>query len=276
MAKHTYYFKHDFNSHNDEKIIDLRMSQGLEGYGIFWFLIELLASADDYILENNYKRLAFSMGTKEAVLKSVVEDFGLFTLEVNGKFYSDSLVERMNRLDEIKLKRAEAGSKGGKSKANAKQLPSKPKANAKQIQADKRRVEDSKEEKKVTLFESWWNMYDKKTGKDACLKKWMKLSEYDQLAIYGVVGPYVISTPDKQYRKNPLTYLNGGHWKDEIAFNRPKQMPPLGDKIWDIEIANPKTHITEQAKYQIKDFGMPQKEAYELALEVMARGNVTA
>ena len=144
MAKHTYYFKHDFNSHNDEKIIDLRMSQGLEGYGAFWFLIELLASAENYILENNYKRLAFSMGTKEEVLKSVVEDFGLFSMDVDGKFWSDSLVDRMNRLDEIKLKRAEAGSKGGKSKANAKQLPSKEEAIAKQNQAEERREEESK------------------------------------------------------------------------------------------------------------------------------------
>jgi len=30
------------------------------------------------------------------------------------------------------------------------------------------------------------------------------------------VPKYVESTPDKNYRKNALTYINGKHWQDEI------------------------------------------------------------
>jgi hypothetical protein len=35
-----------------------------------------------------------------------------------------------------------------------------------------------------------------------------------------VVNDYVKSTPDKQFRKDPTTYLNGKHWKDEIIFKQ--------------------------------------------------------
>jgi hypothetical protein len=148
MAKHTYYFKHDFNAHNDEKIVDLLMSHGLLGYGVFWYLIELLASADEYQLETNYKRLAFSARADEKVLKSVVEDFSLFAID-GDKFFSKSLADRMNKLDEIKAKRVEFGRKGGKAKANAKQKPSKTEANAKQNQAEESKGEESKGEERT-------------------------------------------------------------------------------------------------------------------------------
>jgi len=29
---------------------------------------------------------------------------------------------------------------------------------------------------------------------------------------------YVISTPDKTYRKNPITYLNNSSWENEVIF----------------------------------------------------------
>ena len=154
MSKHTYYFKHDLNAHEDEKILDLRMEHGMEGYGIYWLLVELLASSTNYAMDFNPKRIAFSNSANEQVVKSVIEDFGLFVVD-GGTFMSKSLNDRMMRLDEIKNKRAEAGRKGGKTKANAKQLLSKTEANAKQMlskpqaiakqkQAEERREEESK------------------------------------------------------------------------------------------------------------------------------------
>jgi hypothetical protein len=159
MAKHSYYFKHDFNAHSDEKIVDLLMTHGLEGYGIFWYTIELLSSAENYKLESNYKRLAFSMRADEEKLRSVIEDFALFCFD-SGSFWSNSLTERMNKLDEIKQKRAESGRKGGIAgsskheasisniEANAKQIE----ANAKQIEAEKRKEKKRKEEIETPLL----------------------------------------------------------------------------------------------------------------------------
>ena len=46
--KDAYYFSHDSNSRNDVKIIKLRREMGMEGYGIFWCLIEILRESSDY------------------------------------------------------------------------------------------------------------------------------------------------------------------------------------------------------------------------------------
>jgi hypothetical protein len=45
-----------------------------------------------------------------------------------------------------------------------------------------------------------------------------KLTEKEKELIWGHVPKYVLSTPDKQYRKNPETYLNNKCWNDEIIY----------------------------------------------------------
>ncbi len=65
-------------------------------------------------------------------------------------------------------------------------------------------------------FILFWNMYDKKTGKPSCEKKYENLSENDRALIFEHVLKYKESQPDKQYRKNPETYLNQKAWNDEI------------------------------------------------------------
>ena len=77
---------------------------------------------------------------EKKTIKWIVENYGLFIVE-NGFFWSETLKTRMKELDEIKLKRAIAGRKGGQAKANAKQN----KAKAKQNKAEERKGEKRKE-----------------------------------------------------------------------------------------------------------------------------------
>lgn len=72
---------------------------------------------------------------------------------------------------------------------------------------------------KEQSFDIFWNTYDKKTDSKKCKDKFLKLSEYDINKILDVVSDYVKSTPDKKFRKNPLTWLNGNCWNDEINNN---------------------------------------------------------
>lgn len=65
-------------------------------------------------------------------------------------------------------------------------------------------------------FDKWWKLYDLKCGKENCIKKWKKLTAKEQLDCIKATPAYVASTPDKQFRKRPLTYLNQKAWKDEI------------------------------------------------------------
>ena len=65
-------------------------------------------------------------------------------------------------------------------------------------------------------FEIFWNAYDKKRDKPKCKSKWDKLSLETQQKIIDYIPSYKLSQPDKQYRKDPTTFLNNESWENEI------------------------------------------------------------
>lgn len=72
-------------------------------------------------------------------------------------------------------------------------------------------------------FEEFWNQYDKKTDREACLKLWGKLKQADRDKIFETLPAYVASTPDKQYRKGPASYIRKKAWNDEIVAKTQRQ-----------------------------------------------------
>ncbi len=72
-------------------------------------------------------------------------------------------------------------------------------------------------------FEIFWNEYDKKVNPGKCEKKWNGLSLNIQKEILEYIPKYKESQPEKQYRKNPLTFLNNKTWKDELISKEPNQ-----------------------------------------------------
>lgn len=74
-----------------------------------------------------------------------------------------------------------------------------------------------KEVKDEYTFERAWNLYEKKVGCKAKLeKKWNSMSQKDRKAAIEYIPLYVLSQPDKQYRKNFQTFLNQRGWEDEL------------------------------------------------------------
>lgn len=70
-------------------------------------------------------------------------------------------------------------------------------------------------------FEDFWDAYDKKTGpKDKIQKKWDKLHHDIKEKIMAYIPNYKLCQPDKQYRKNPETFLNQKGWEDELIFKQ--------------------------------------------------------
>jgi hypothetical protein len=66
-------------------------------------------------------------------------------------------------------------------------------------------------------FDTWWDLYDKKVGSKIKLQtKWNKLTDDQRTQAIKHTKEYKIAQPDKQYRKNPDTYLNNESFYDEI------------------------------------------------------------
>jgi hypothetical protein len=87
-------------------------------------------------------------------------------------------------------------------------------------QEEEEQVEDKEQEQQQEVnidFEWFWNEYDKKIGvKEKLKNKWLKLSDLERENAMNYIDLYKKSVPDKQFRKNPETFLNNKSWNDEI------------------------------------------------------------
>lgn len=112
--KEAYYFSHDSNARSDSKIVRLRRKFGMEGYGIYFAIIEMLREDSAHkLLLSGFEDIAYDLRVDVAKVESVVKDFDLFVIE-NDYFYSPRLSRSMQKYYEMKRKRVEAGSVGGK------------------------------------------------------------------------------------------------------------------------------------------------------------------
>lgn len=121
--KDAFYFSHDSNAKDDPKCVMLIEQLGLEGYGIYWVLIETLRDQPDYkyplVL---LSALARRYNTTIEKIKIVVLNYGLFTIENDEFFLSKSLCQRMQLYENKREKNRLAGIQSGKIRA-LKSLP---------------------------------------------------------------------------------------------------------------------------------------------------------
>jgi len=113
--KEAYYFSHDSNARNDLRVVKLRRLHGLAGVGLFWCVVEMLREADEYKLpQENIPDICFELRVEEDVFQSLF-DCGLLERD-EIYFWSNSLINRMKKREEISKKRAEIGRRGGYAK----------------------------------------------------------------------------------------------------------------------------------------------------------------
>lgn len=132
MSLTTPYFSHDINAVSDFKVSSMVMEFGIEGYGLYWVIIEGMASTKDCRLplkDSLIRVIAMKCQVDAEVLSGFIErcidEFELF--ETDGEFvWSNSLMTRM-RKSQDNVARAKKAAKarwsGGKSKTKTKEKP---------------------------------------------------------------------------------------------------------------------------------------------------------
>ena len=105
MAKAIRGTLHDFNARNDPKIRQLRADHGLEAYGLYWCIIEILRGYEDLTIPNKHlKGIADDCGLTlkklTRILTAMVDLQLLNQTEVG--YYSPSLTRRINAYRGIK------------------------------------------------------------------------------------------------------------------------------------------------------------------------------
>ena len=96
----SYYFSHDTNARNDEKVLQLRIKFGWEGYGLYWAILESLRAAKNYKLKNDFvSGLAFDFHIEVKKLQDIIKYCTeIDLLKTSDKyFWSNGLLMRMKK-----------------------------------------------------------------------------------------------------------------------------------------------------------------------------------
>ncbi|MES2287412.1 MAG: Lin1244/Lin1753 domain-containing protein [Bacteroidota bacterium] len=126
MAKDTFWFKHDYNARNDEKILELRSLHGAESYGIYWMIVETMADNDNGgINKKLLGGLSGGYGVAKGRLQEIIEcclEIELF-YEKDGFYYSGRMLRHKKEREVYSVKGKEGAEKrwGGYRGANAEQ-----------------------------------------------------------------------------------------------------------------------------------------------------------
>jgi hypothetical protein len=107
MKNKSYYFSHDYNAANDTKVLFLRHQLGMEGYGIYWFIIERLADAGGKLPIDLIPVLAMQMQSTDIKVKGVIMQFDLFRID-EGEFWSERLNDHLG----LRAKLSQSGKNG--------------------------------------------------------------------------------------------------------------------------------------------------------------------
>ena len=160
QTKNAFFFSHDSNARNDEKLVKLRMYHSAQGYGIYFMIIEMMMESTSYQLSTDYAPLAFQLHVDKEQVRAVVEDFDLFQFSDDGEiFFSASLLKRVAPLEDIREQRRQAGIRSGEARRAKKAAKEKEASQEQEIeqvsntrsvfvapkQTEERRVEQSRE-----------------------------------------------------------------------------------------------------------------------------------
>jgi hypothetical protein len=93
LSKDSYYFPHFYNARHDRKIKRIRKDLGIEGYGIFFMLLEVLREQTDFKYPfTDIDLLSEEFGTSTAKIEAVIKMYDLFSLDSKLMFFSTNLM----------------------------------------------------------------------------------------------------------------------------------------------------------------------------------------
>jgi len=143
--KETFYFSHDYNARNDQKITMLRGKYGNEGYAVFFYLLETMAEEEHgYIYREAIGGLSVGYGVAKDWLLEFIEyclHINLLQEDNNGIFSI-----RMNKHKATRLLLKQKGKEGAEKRWSESQNNSPPNGTPLAYKGKERKEKERKEE----------------------------------------------------------------------------------------------------------------------------------
>ena len=211
------WYKHDANANCDAKLRKVRLKYGMEGYGLYWYCLELIAQNVEkhnlsFELEHDAEIIAADVGIHFELVQEMMTfmvELGLFEQE-NGIITCLKLARRTDEYTSKIIKQL------GSVPILSRQSPDKVRSN----RTEQNRLDKKKDNgRSATAFDLFWTGYPKKRKKKAARDIW-KRKKLDHIANLLIADVKNRLLQDKRwlngYVPDPTTYLNGERWNDEL------------------------------------------------------------
>lgn len=233
MEKDAFYFPHFSNARNDKKLKRARKELGIEGYGIFFMLLEILREESDFKYPlKDIDLLADDFGTSEQKVRTIIANYELFEVDIEQRFFSSKFIEFLQPYIHMKEQRRIAGIKSGEVR-RAKTLnlieneqPFNGSSTVVQRELNENeqsKVNKVKENIYSTDFLEFFSLYPRKEGKSVAYKSWQK----QKPLLSDVLQTLSWQKQSDQWKKEggqfiPMasTYINQRRWEDQKPENQ--------------------------------------------------------
>lgn len=220
------WFSHDSNARSDVKLRKVLMRYGADGYGLYWYCLELIAGKVDgsnvtFELEHDAEILAHDLRIDSLRVEEIMRymvSLDLFEVSdgaIRCMKMAKRLDERFTKSPELKaVIRAAKGQK--RSEDGLKTLPDKSEDGLKTVDAtrEEKRIHKSNGDEYAADFVTFWAEYPNKSNKAAAYKAWRKLKP--SAALTETIRVDIASRDWKPpFIPHAGTYLNNKRWEDE-------------------------------------------------------------
>ena len=229
------WFKHDASANNDAKLKKVRIKYGMEGYGLYWYCLELIAQNVEkhnitFELEHDSEVIAHDTGIhvdRVNDMMSYMCNLGLFQSSNN----VITCLSMAKRTDEYTAKLLIQLNKAGMSRQSPDSVPTKSdliEENRQEQKRTERREEINNlynDQALAEAFEVYWSSGMKKVAKKKALTSFSSIvkrqkKDPQEFAAFlaGDVGKRLAANQFGFDNMHPTTYLNQERWNDEISY----------------------------------------------------------
>ena len=203
----------------------------------WWLDLLLLANYEDKEFNIKFKVFQCKRGQLLYSLKSLSQRWNVSKSVVNNfleMLRKQNMIETENETVTTRITICNYDTYQQKENANETQIKRKRNANKTECDTTKEYKEEEEEQETINKtntifsFDEFWETYNKKTGRVDCERIYARLKDKDYAKIKETLPIYLerLKEKDKQYQKNPKTYLNGRYWEDEIYQEEAKTTEP--------------------------------------------------
>lgn len=179
------WIKHDSDANQDAKLQNVLLDYGLEGYGLYWYCIELIAGKVDkdnitFELEHDARIIARNVGSTAQKVEEMMRYFVELGLFENSQG-TITCLKLAKRLDKSMTSNPEMRSIIESFKNHDSIMTKSEKPMQDKIRLDKNNnIDQSKIDRENLIqeaFDYWWKGYPKKQAKAAAFKSWQKVTK---------------------------------------------------------------------------------------------------